>query len=144
MRVLLDECVPQPLHGLLVHLLKGHEVDHVNTVGWKGKKDIPLLLDAAGRRYDVFVTNNLGQFDDPDECDAIKRSRLHHVTYELDAGLDGLGRACGALCAAMRGAVTELETVPAQRLVRVTGLAKGKTRYTITDPAIDPPSAYWR
>ncbi len=143
MKVLLDECVPQPLHAILSHLLRGHDVDHVDTVGWSGKKDVPLLLDASARGYQVFVTNNLGQFNDPDECDAIKRSRMHHVTYELDEGLDGLGRASGALCAALRGIIMELELAPAQRLARVTSLQR-RRRYEITDPATNPPSPYWR
>ena len=143
MRVLLDECVPQPLHALLTHLLRGHEVDHVNTIRWSGKKDVPLLIDAGRRGYGAFVTNNFGQFDDPTECDAIKRSGMHHVTYDLDEGLDGLGRACGALAAAMHGLIAELDRAPRQRIARVTGLAK-RTRYTITDPTVAPPSAYWR
>ncbi len=104
---------------------------------------MPLLIDASHRKYHVFVTNNIGQFNDPAECDAIKKSRLHHVTYGLDEGLDGLGRACGALCAAMRSVLVDLEGVPAQRLVRVTGLGRGR-RYEITDPAVYPPSPYWR
>lgn len=144
MRVLLDECVPQPLHGLLQHILRGHDVDHVGSVGWSGKKDVPLLKDASRRDYHVFVTNNFGQFNDPNECDAIRKSGLHHVTYEIDNGRDGLGRACGSLCAAMLGILTELEAHTSQRLIRVTGLQAGRRRYTITDPSIDPPSPYWR
>jgi hypothetical protein len=130
------------MHALLVTLLRGHEVDHVNGIRWSGKRDVPLLIDAGRRGYRVFVTNNLGQFLDPAECDAIKRSRMHHVTCDLDDGLDGLGRACGALAAAMRGLVEELDKIPAQRIARVIGLAK-RTRYEITDPGVDPPSAYW-
>lgn len=143
MKVLLDECVPEPLHALLQRILRGHHVDHVKPLGWAGKKDVPLLRDAGRGKYEIFVTNNLAQFQNPDECDAIKKSGLHHVTYELDSGLDGLGRACGALCAAMRGIVTDLQSAPGQRLVRVTGLKRGVRRYTITDPAVDPPSGYW-
>lgn len=116
----------------------------MDTVGWSGKKDVPLLLDAATRGYQVFVTNNLRQFSDPDECDAMKKSRMHHVTYELDDGLDGLARASGALCAALRTVVTALEGAPSQRLARVIGLQRGKRRFHLTDPAINPPSAYWR
>jgi len=143
MRVLLDECVPQPMHALLGHLLRGHQVDHVAVVGWKGKKDIPLLADAARRGYQMFVTNNVAQFSDPDECRAIKRSGMHHVTYDLDNGLDGLARAAGALCAALRGIVGDLDGSSAQRLAKVTSLRAATQRYTITDPEVEPPSNYW-
>lgn len=71
------------------------------------------------------MTNNLRQLDDPDEYDAMKKSLMHHVTYELDDGLDGLARASGALCAALRSVVTALEGAPSQRLARVIGLQRG-------------------
>jgi hypothetical protein len=143
MRVLLDENVPQPLHAILSHLLQGHVVDHVGLSRWRSKQDVPLLRD-AGRRYHVFVTNDMSQYNDPAECRAIKDSGLHHVTYTIDDGLDGLARACGALCAAMRGVVAALEGAPAQRIVRVEGLGGRKRRFRVSDPERDPPSAYWR
>jgi hypothetical protein len=142
MKILLDENVPRPLHDVLRHLLRGHEVDHVGEV-WPGKKDIPLLRD-AGSRYNMFVTNDTRQYDDPDECRAIRESRLHHVTYVLPlAGLDGMALACGAICAGLRAAVLELDDVREQRIVRITTLDKTRKRYSITDPRTDPPSAYW-
>lgn len=142
MKILLDENVPRPLHDVLRHLLRGHEVDHVGAL-WPGKKDVQLLHDAAGR-YEMIVTNDIGQYDDPEECRAIRQSRLHHVTYALPLdGLEGLALACGAICAALRGAVRELEGVREQRIVRITSLDKSRKRYAITDPRSDPPSAYW-
>jgi PIN like domain len=142
MKILLDENVPRPLHDVLRHLLKGHEVDHVGEV-WPGKKDILLLRD-AGTRYNMFVTNDTRQYFDPDECRAIRESRLHHVTYALPlAGLDGIALACGAICAGLRAAVLELDGVREQRIVRITTLDKARKRYAISDPRVDPPSAYW-
>lgn len=144
MKILLDECVPAPVPPILRYLLRGHEVHYVPELGWKSKKDVLLLNDAAARGYAMFVTNDLNQFNDPKECDAIKRSGMHHVTYETDDGLDGLGRATGAICAAMRGIVQELDDVPVQHLARVISLSGRTKRYRITDPSIDPPSGYWK
>lgn len=143
MRLLLDENVPQPLLAVLGHLLPGHSVDHVGLGRWRSKKDVDLLRD-AGRRYDVFVTNDASQYDDPTECRAIKDSGLHHVTYPIEDGLDGLARACGALCAAMRGVIVALEQEPSQRIVRVQGLGAAKRRFRLTDPEREPPSPYWK
>lgn len=142
MKILLDENVPRPLHEVLCHLLRGHEVDHVGKV-WPGKKDVPLLRD-AGKKYDMFVTNDTRQYDDPNECRAIKDSGLHHVTYMLPlSGLDGIALACGAICASLRAAVIELDGVREQRIVKITSLDKNRKRYTITNPRTSPPSAYW-
>ncbi len=51
MRILLDECLPRPLAGLL----PGHEVTTVQEAGWAGRTNGELLSLIAGR-YDVFVT----------------------------------------------------------------------------------------
>jgi PIN like domain len=144
MRVLLDEDVPVPLIKLVRHLLKGHDVDHVEEIGWKGKTDVNIYKDARARGYDVVITNNIRQLNDPDECDAIKKSGRHVVLYNMDDGLQGLALASGAICAAIRPAVEDLAKRTRQHLVRITALAAGKRRYVISDPAQDPPSAYWR
>ena len=94
MKVLLDEDVPQPWVRLVEHLLERHEVRHVSQLDWSGKKDVPLVSDAARRGFDAFVTQNIGQFNDPAECDAIKRSGMHHISYEMPpTGVRGLGLA---------------------------------------------------
>ena len=144
MKVLLDEDVPVPLIRLLRHILKGHTVDHVYEVGWKGKSDLDIYKDARTRGYDVVITNNIRQLNDPDECDAIKKSRKHLLLYNMDSGLQGLALASGAICAAIRPVVEDLATRGRQHLVRITGLASGKKRYAISDPAQHPPSPYWR
>lgn len=143
MKVLLDEDVPQPVIRLVAHLLKGHEVSHVADLAWLGKKDVPLIADASRRGFRVFVTQNIGQFNVPAECDAIKRSGMHHISYEVPAGLKGLGLASGALCAAIHPIVVELDTVSPQRIVKITSLNSSRKRYEVTDPRVDPPSPYW-
>lgn len=146
MKVLLDENVPVALLAVTRHILRtGHQVDHVAGLGWAGKPDVSVLRDARVRRYDVLLTNDLQQYRDPDECDAIRRSGVHHVTYELPVdGHDGLALACAAICAAVRGLVAELATAPAQRIGTVVSLRPDTRQYTITDPATAPPSPYWR
>jgi hypothetical protein len=144
MKVLLDEDVPQPVISLVEHLLRGHQVAHVALLDWSGKKDVPLFGDAARRGFEVFVTQNIGQFRDPAECDAIKRSGMHHISYQVPPGLKGFGLASGALVAAIQPIVTELDSITKQRIVRITGLNTNRKRYEVTDPALDPPSPYWR
>lgn len=142
MKLLLDEDVPVPLTELLRHILREHDVLHVYDVGWGTKIDRNLYRDARRRGFDAVLTNNLRQLNDPDECRAIQQSGLHHITYELPNGLDGLALACGAICAAIRPVVVALSAAPSQRLVRITGLAATRKRYAITNPATHPP-AYW-
>lgn len=44
MRLFLDECVPEPVFGLVQRLLKpDHEVDSTITTHWGGKKDVSLI-----------------------------------------------------------------------------------------------------
>jgi hypothetical protein len=143
MKVLLDEDVPQPVISLVRHLLRGHDVTHVSELDWSGKKDVPLLSDAARRGFQAFITQNIGQFNVPKECDAIKRSGMHHISYEVPSGLRGFGLASGALCAAINPIVAELDPVTKQRIVKITGLDKSRKRYEVTDPALAPPSPYW-
>jgi len=129
MKVLLDEDVPVPLIQLVRHLLKGHTVDHVYEVGWKGKSDVNIYKDARARGYDVVITNNIRQLNDTEECDAIKKSRKHLDLYNMEKGLQGLTLASGAICAAIRPVVEDLTTRTRQHLVRITALASGRRRY---------------
>lgn len=147
MRLLLDEDVPEPLLRLIRHLLRRpepkHVIEHVGSLGWKGKKDRPLYRDAAERQFNAILTNDISQFNDPDECRAIQRSGLHHISYELDDGLDGLALASAAICAAIRPVIAELETASTQRIVRIHRVASARRRFDISNPATDPPSRYW-
>lgn len=143
MRILLDEDVPVQVLPPLRHVLYGHTIQHVDELGWKGLRDPVVFQHARASGYDVFVTNNLKQRNVPEECTAIKRSGVHHVLYRHDVeGQQGLALAIAAIVAAMPRLIDELEEVSSQRLADITSIRNQK-RYTITDPAHDPPSAYW-
>lgn len=144
MKVLLDEDVSKPVVHLVEYLLKNHEVHSVRSLNWSGKRDVPLIGDAAQRGFRVFVTQNVGQLNDPKECDAIQRSGMHHVSDEVPSGLVGLGLASGALCAAILPVVADLETRDKQHIVKITSLNKSRKRFEVIDPSVTPPSAYWR
>jgi hypothetical protein len=60
------------------------------------------------------ITRDRAQFSDPRECDAIKKSGLHHVRYAQRPGSRGLALALGAIIAAMPMVMEELETATAQ------------------------------
>ena len=53
MRILLDECVPWPLH----RLLPGHSCISVPAQGWSGIKNGELLQRAEGE-FDLFITSD--------------------------------------------------------------------------------------
>jgi hypothetical protein len=141
MRILLDEDVPIQVLEILRRVLKGHDVDHVEAIRWKGKKDVFLIADAATRGYHLLLTNNRKQLADPRECDAIKKSGMHHVRYDQGPGLRGLALAVAAIIAAMPTLVEELQQESGQRLVRIQGLRPVR-RFEIVDPRKDPPE-YW-
>lgn len=142
MRVLIDEDTAVQVLGPLQHLLRNHTVEHVALINWKGKKDRNVLADARRRGYDAFMTRDRNQLNDPAECDAIKKSQLHHIRYaQRREGMTGLGLALGAIIAAMPMVVLELEQADGQRLVHIAGLDPGR-RFEMTDPAESPP-AYW-
>ena len=143
MHILLDADTPVQMLTVVRHTLPKHRVDHVHELGWSGKKDIPLLKDAAGAGYHAFVTNDSNQLNDPEETVAIRKSRLHHIRYgHKNPGLVGLALAIGAVVAAMPGIVEHLENADGQRLVHVTGLDP-RNRFDSVDPVKRPPR-YWR
>jgi hypothetical protein len=51
MKVILDECLPRPLAGLLT----GHEVKTVREMRWNGKENGELLALIA-RQFEAFIT----------------------------------------------------------------------------------------
>jgi hypothetical protein len=145
MRVLIDEEVEDTAVQLLEplrHLLRKHQVDHIATINWKGKKDRNVLPDARNAGYNAFTTRDNNQLSDPAECDAIKKSTLHHIRYsQRREGMIGLGLALGSIIAAMPMVMDELEQADSQRLVHIVGLDPSR-RYELTDPASEPPN-YW-
>ncbi len=147
MKLLIDEQTPVQYRDVLTFLLPGHEVFHVNDLRWKSKKDAVLLADAARRGYEVFLTNDLRQLEDPEETDAIRRSAIHHVRYRMPrtriVPLAHLGLALGAVAAAMPMVMTDLVAAKSQRLVLIKGVSTAPAdRYEIVDPHRIPPR-YW-
>ncbi|MPY97477.1 MAG: hypothetical protein GEU97_05660 [Actinophytocola sp.] len=143
MDILLDADTPIQMLSLLRHILPKHQVDHVHDKGWSRKKDISLMRDARTAGYHVFVTNDWNQLDDPNETDAIKKSRLHHVRYkQRREGLKGLALSIGAVVAAMPYIIEFLETAGRQQLVKVSGIDPNG-RFDNVDPTRNPPR-YWR
>lgn len=59
--------MPVQVLDALRQILDGHEVHQVDTIKWKSKKDLALLPDAAGRGYQVIVSNDKNQLNDPHE-----------------------------------------------------------------------------
>lgn len=144
MRILVDENAPVQILQMLRHLLHGHDLQHVREINWQGKKDIPLLADAASRGFHALLTKDGNQLQIPAEAAAIKKSKMHHIRYgQPQRGVVGLGLAMGAVVAAMPIVVRELAEAEGQRLVQIKGLNPGsKHRYELIDPAKSPPT-YW-
>jgi hypothetical protein len=92
----------------------------------------------------VIITRDHNQLSDPRECDAIKKSGLHHVRYtQRREGAHGLALALGAIIA-MPMIIGEFRSAGGQRLVQIAGLDPSPARrFTLTDPRHDPPSRYW-
>ncbi|OKI22189.1 hypothetical protein [Streptomyces sp. CB03911] len=145
MRILVDENSAVQLIAVLKHLLPTHQVDHVTQIGWSGKKDIPLLGDAASKGYDVFLTRDGRQLEDPAETKAIMKSGMHHVRYtQTISGLLGVGLSMGAIAATMPLVMKELEAADGQRLIRIARLDHTpKVRFESVDPRKSQPR-YWR
>lgn len=141
MKVFLDECVPKPAHDPLLRVLPGHQVDHLLDLGWDGRKDKVILQHAHASGYDVFITKDVNQLSDPDECALIRKAGFHHVSFSQREGIRGLALVVASLIAAMPRVVEDLDAAGGQRLVEVQSLSDS-VRHRMTDPAVDPP-AYW-
>jgi PIN like domain len=122
MRILIDEDTAVQLVDPLRCVLVGHDVAHVAGLSWKGKKDRHVLPDAKQAGFQIIITRDRAQFTDPRECDAIKKSGLHHVRYSQRDGARGLALAIGGIIAAMPMVVRELQGTDGQRLVLITAI----------------------
>lgn len=141
MKILLDENVPVQVAPALRAIARGHQFDHVDDIGWKGKKDKFLLPDAASRGYNAIVTKDANQLADAEETHLIRRSGMHHVRFEQDGGVRAFAHAMGSVVAAMPDVLNELGSADGQRLVHITRL-ENRSRHTTVDPSVDPPP-YW-
>jgi predicted nuclease of predicted toxin-antitoxin system len=142
MEILLDEDVPLPLSQLLQRLLLSHTITHAQELGWKGKKDSVVFRDARQRGFAAIVTNDKGQLNDPQLCDAIRRAGIHHIRYAQLNGIEGLARAAGAVVAALPAVVRHLEQSDGQRLVQIRAIDP-RDRFISVDPRRHPPP-YWK
>jgi hypothetical protein len=106
------------------------------------KERPPGAARRQGAGYHVLITRDRAQLSDPAECDAIKKSGLHHVRYKQGTGASGLALALASLIAAMPVVAEELHKASSQRLVLVTA-TEANRRFKITDPKVEAPSVYW-
>jgi hypothetical protein len=142
MRVLVDEDTAVQLVEPLKHVLFGHEVAHIAHLSWKGKKDRQVLPDAKAAGFHMLITRDHAQFSDPAECDAIKKSGLHHVRYRQGQGTRGLALALGAIIASMPMVMEDLQKATGQRLILISAIDP-RRRFEMTDPQKTAPSPYW-
>ncbi|GAB3459906.1 hypothetical protein GCM10027570_44320 [Streptomonospora sediminis] len=122
MKVLLDENTPKQLLAPLQKVLRSHDVDHTENLGWKKTPDTGLYAKANRTGWNALVTNDGKQLLDPQICSAIKRSGLHYIHYELDDGLDGAARAYASVLFAIRGVMAALEKTDGQRVIKIANL----------------------
>ena len=54
MKILLDECVPWPMH----RLLSQHSVTSVQAQGWSGIRNSELLRRAETAEFELFITSD--------------------------------------------------------------------------------------
>jgi hypothetical protein len=146
MHVLVDEGVPVQVIEPL-RLNRGHQFDHVEGLRWKSKDDQPLFRDAAAKGYDALVTLDVDQLSDVEECRALKRSGLHHISLRQGrtvSGVAGVARVIGSIVAAMPYVLEDLETQGGQRVVELQLLA-ASSRHETFDPSREPERyPYWR
>lgn len=144
MRVLLDENVPRPLLESIRWILRGHEVDHVNNVRWKGTKDRELYVKAKRHGYEVVLSNDSSQLGDPGICKAIRTSGLSVVFYDVRGnGLSAHAAAAGAILHCVRQVVANLVDAKEQRIAIIKPLVSPENRFESYDPERDYVSPYW-
>jgi hypothetical protein len=142
-KILFDEQVPLPVLDPLVHMLPRHQIDHVQTVGWKSKKDLQLLPDVAARGYEALVTADVNQLYRLDECKLIKKHGFHHVRFQqVGVGVASTASAIATIVAGLTAVLPELENVDGQRLVLLKPVRCDRGQFELVDPKINPPT-YW-
>jgi hypothetical protein len=78
-RILLDECLPVRLAGLLA----GHDVRTVSMIGWSGVKNGELLRRAA-QEFDVFMTIDQRLARDASDISGLSIITLRAPSSRLD------------------------------------------------------------
>lgn len=146
MQVLVDEGMPVQLLEPL-RLNRGHKFDHIDALRWKGRLDQPLFRDAAGRGYEAILTLDVNQLSDADECVALRRSGLHHISLQQGRtvrGLKGTARVIASVIAAMPYVLEDLKEADGQRIVELS-LFSAARRHELYDPLRERSRyPYWR
>lgn len=137
MKFLIDENTPIQYVGVLKFVLgRHHTVDHVSDLQWRSKKDLALLADAHRRGYQVFITNDRNQLNDPTETKAILRSGMHHVLYpRAGVGLPAQAYALASVTAALPAIVKTTEGAVEQLLITVRGISRNAAERVKVTPA---------
>ncbi|HEY2141813.1 MAG TPA: hypothetical protein VGG98_07120 [Solirubrobacteraceae bacterium] len=138
MRVLVDEGMPiQVIDPLCLN--KGHQFDHVNDLGWKGKKDVLLFRDAASKGYQAVLTLDVAQLESVEESRALRRSKLHHIGIQQGRsaqGIRGMARVIASVVTSMPYVLDDLTKVEGQRVIALS-LLSATRRHEVFDPKID-------
>jgi hypothetical protein len=146
MQVLVDEGMPVQLLDPL-RRNRGHVFDHIDDLNWKGRLDQPLFEAAGQHGYDAILTLDVNQLSDADECRALRRSGLHHISLQQGrtvTGLKGLARVIGSVVAAMPYVLDDLDEADGQRIVELALLA-ARRRHEVYDPRKESARyPYWR
>jgi hypothetical protein len=126
---------------------RGHGFDHIDGLKWKGRLDQPLFQIAALRGFEAILTLDVNQLSDADECRALRRAGLHHISLQQDRtvrGLKGLARIMASVIVAMPYVLEDLDAAEGQRLVELSLLSSGR-RHSLYDPRTEPARyPYWR
>ncbi len=139
MQILVDEGMPVQVM-MPLRCDRRHGFDHVDDLRWKGRLDQPLFRAAAERGYAAILTLDVNQLSDPDECRALRRSGLHHISLHQGrsvSGLKGLARVMGSVIAAMPYVLDDLDQAPGQRIVELS-LLSARRRHATFDPRAEP------
>lgn len=130
-----------------LRLNRGHQFDHVDGLRWKGRLDQPLFSDAAGRGYHAVLTLDVNQLSDADECRALRRSGLHHISLQQGRsvrGVKGTARVIASVIAAMPYVLEDLDEADGQRIVELS-LFSATRRHELFDPMKERSRyPYWR
>ncbi len=122
MKILIDEQTPvQFTASIAAGIGPAHEVVHVHDLGWSGTKDVELLKRAGSKGFDLIITNDRDQVNDPAESRAIRRSGIHHLLYPRmgGKGLSGFTLTLAALLAALPAVLAAITDSDNQLFIRV-------------------------